>query len=78
MLRLKTVNIPIPLYEPPCCNSCFSLGSIRLSCAGPTNIGLDRNSNFMEEDLLSFWHQLRPKTPGTCERKFVETLELIS
>ncbi|EFX66125.1 hypothetical protein DAPPUDRAFT_116662 [Daphnia pulex] len=111
------INIPIPLYEPSCCNSCFSSGSVRLSC-GPTRVAvitkegrfdvtstlfvcsvckesrlatneeymysgywpgsLSHNSYFIEEDLISFWHHLRHKTPGTSERKFVETLEEIS
>ncbi|KAK4024214.1 hypothetical protein OUZ56_009601 [Daphnia magna] len=39
---------------------------------------LSHNSYFIEEDLLSFWHHLRHKTPGTSERKYVETLEEIS
>ena len=39
---------------------------------------LSHNSYFIEEDLLSLWHHLRHKTPGTSERKFVETLEEIS
>ena len=110
-------DIPIPLYEPACCNSCFYLGSLRLIC-GPTRVAviikkgrfdvtatqfvcsvcnesrlatnkeymfsgycpasLSDNSYFIEEDLLSFWHHLRHKKPGTSERKFVETLDKIS
>jgi hypothetical protein len=32
-------DIPIPLYEPACCNSCFSVSSIRLSY-GPTKVAV--------------------------------------
>ena len=39
---------------------------------------LSHNSYFIVEDLLSFGHHLSHKTPGTSERKFVETLEEIS
>ncbi|KAK4003721.1 hypothetical protein OUZ56_005476 [Daphnia magna] len=47
-------------------------------CSGYWPSSLSNNSYFTEEDLLGMWYHLRHKTPGTSERKFIETLQEIS
>ena len=47
-------------------------------CSGYWPGSLSNNSYFIEEDLLCMWYHLRHKTPGTSERKFIETLQEIS
>ncbi|XP_057370011.1 uncharacterized protein LOC130691120 [Daphnia carinata] len=47
-------------------------------CSGYWPGSLSNCSYFFEENLLRMWHRLRHKTPGTSERKFIETLEEIS
>lgn len=60
------------------CNASQIASNEDYLCSGYWPGSLSNNSYFIEEDLLGMWHHLRHKTPGTSERKFIETLQEIS
>ncbi len=63
------------------CKDCQSTRDATIEeylCSGYWPGSISNNSYFFEEEMLKMWYHLRHKTPGTSERKFVETLEEIS
>ncbi|EFX80120.1 hypothetical protein DAPPUDRAFT_103578 [Daphnia pulex] len=68
----------IPAVHQRLCNASQIVSNEDYLCSGYWSGSLSNNSYFIEEDLLGMWHHLRHKTPGTSERKFIETLQEIS
>lgn len=60
------------------CNKSRDVSNHEYLCSGYWLGSLSNNTYFFDESMLEMWYHLRHKTPGTSERKFVETLEEVS